>query len=390
MRIGVVTHYWLPHRGGVEVVAHEQALRLAARGHDVEVVTSAIGAPAGVEDVRVGAGRVVVTRHGAWDGLGQRGVPWPVPGRRLVRAWRRLSERVDVLIVHGCTYAHSPVVVHASRRTRTPVLLLQHNPHVDYRPVLDLIERAVDRTVGRWSLSRATAVASVSRFTAAHVMQIAPRVGRHAIVHPGIDETWWRPPTSTERASARERFGLTGTMVLTGRRVVPRNGVDLAIDAWIEAGLDAAATFVVVGDGPQREALEHRAEGHRVHFLGAVDDETVRAAYHAADVFVLPTRSGEGFGLAAAQAMAVGLPVVTTRGGAQEEVVLDGVTGEVVDPRAASLGAALLHFVTDPAARREAGSKGRSRVEELFTWERSVATLENRLMNLTNRVEWSE
>jgi D-inositol-3-phosphate glycosyltransferase len=382
VRIGIVTHYWLPHRGGVEVMAREQALRLAQRGHEVRVVTSAIGERAGTTYERTAGRAVRVDRFPANDALGTRGVPWPLPGGALLRAWRALPSDVDVVIVHGCTYAHSAVVVEAARRAGTPSLVLQANPHVDYPTPLDQIERTVDRTLGRSVCTRADSVVSISDFTAAHVRRIAPAIRRHRVVYPGVDEQYWCVPDEPERTAARERLGVDGVVVLTVRRLVDRNGVDLLVDAWDRCGLDGTATLLVVGDGPRRAALEAAARGRRIRFLGNVDDDTVRAAYHAADLFVLPTRSGEGFGLAAAQAMSVGLPVVTTTGGAQQEVVLDGVTGAVVAPEPLSLGAAIAGYARDAAARSAAGLKARARVVESFTWDVSIDRLEDELLVL--------
>jgi glycosyltransferase involved in cell wall biosynthesis len=97
---------------------------------------------------------------------------------------------------------------------------------------------------------------SISAFTASHVRRIAPNVRRHVVVHPGVDEMYWGPPRPADRDAARARFDLRGLTVLTVRRLVDRNGVDLLVDAWARCGLDDVATLVVVGDGPQRAALE--------------------------------------------------------------------------------------------------------------------------------------
>lgn len=385
MRIGIVTHYWLPHRGGVEVMASEQAHRLAARGHDVRVVSSDIGGTTGRTVEVVGDGRLTVDRCAASDVLGRRGVPWPIPSPALVRAWRRLPAKCDVVVVHGCTYAHSPVVIDAARRWETPVLLLQANPHVDYAGVVDLVESTVDRTLGSWCCTRADRVASISEHTARHVARIAPHTGTNDVLYLGVDHHKFRPATADERALARRRLGLPEhrRVVLTVRRLVARNGVGWALRTWIDQDLDRFGTLVVVGDGPQRRELESLARGHDVMFLGAVDDDQVVDALRAADLFVMPTRSGEGFGLAAAEAMACGLPVIASSGGALDEVVAHGVTGAVVpvdDPDA--FGDAVQALLLDDARRHAAGSAARLRVEDRFTWDRSVTALESMLSSL--------
>jgi glycosyltransferase involved in cell wall biosynthesis len=387
MRIGIVSHYWLPHRGGVEVMANEQARRLRDRGHDVRVVSSAIAAAPGTTDHPGTTGSLRIERHPASDVLGRRGVPWPVPSPRLVQAWTRLPAECDVLIVHGCTYAHSPMVIEAARRHDTPVLLLQANPHVDYPGVIDRVERLVDRTLGRWCCQRADRVASISAHTARHVARIAPKTSHNDIVYLGVDHERYRPPSYDERDVARARLsiGPADRVVLTVRRLVPRNGIAWAIRMWIDANLDRVGTFVIVGDGPQRAELETLARGHNIVFLGAVDDEHALDAFRAADVFVMPTRSGEGFGLAAAEAMSCGLPVVGTSGGALDEVIEHGVTGAVVaadDPR--GFGHAVRRLLLDDEERGFRGRAARRRVEREFTWDRSVDRLEEILGSMTH------
>lgn len=379
MKIGIVTHYWLPHRGGVEVLASDQAERLGRRGHDVEVVSSSIGDDVGVSRSSFGEGSLTVRRAAAHDVLGRHGVPWPFPSRALVRAWSALPRWADVTIVHGSSYAHSLVTVDAARRRQKRVMILQSNPHVEYPFAINIAEQAVDRTLGRLAIERADAVVSISRFTAAHVDRIAPRARRHTVIYPGIDTAHWVPPRRSDRERARALLNVSGVVVLTVRRLVERNGVDLLVDGWRRCGLDRLASLLVVGDGPQRRFLEARSRGHRVRFLGSVSDDVVRSAYHAADLFVLPTRSGEGFGLAAAQAMAVGLPVVTTDGGAQTEVVIDGVTGAVVPAEPLAIGGAVGRFARNETERISAGIKGRHRVCDCFTATGSVDRLEAQL-----------
>jgi glycosyltransferase involved in cell wall biosynthesis len=385
VRVGIVTHYWPPHRGGVEVEAFEQAHGLADRGHDVIVVSSAVpGTPRQLVDRRE-HGSLTVELHGVWNWLESHGIPWPVPSARLRRAWRNLPSRCDVVIVHGSTYAHSPLVLSAARSAKVPILLIQSNPHVEYPWGVDHLERVVDRTLGARCLHGATRVVSISRHTARHVARIAPRAPGQGVLYLGVDERRWRPPTPESREAARARLRLVDPVIVTVRRLVRRNGVDLAIRAWAESMLDSVGELVVVGDGPERGRLEGLARGHRVRFLGPVDDNTLLDVYAAADAFVLPTRTGEGFGLAAAEAMACGLPVVTTTGGAQEELVVDGVTGAVVDvDDIPGLGRAMRRYLSDAPVRLEAGAAGRQRVEQHFTWRRSVDELAAILMEMTD------
>lgn len=139
----------------------------------------------------------------------------------------------------------------------------------------------------------------------------------------------------------------------------------------------------VVGEGPMGPVWADLAVrlglADRVHFLGEVEDEALPALYHRAHVFVLPANArAEAFGTVLLEAMASGLPCVTTEVGTGTSwVVQDGVTGLVVPPRdPQALAVALRSLLDDPSLRQRMGEAGRARVEEQFTQEQMVERVE--------------
>jgi glycosyltransferase involved in cell wall biosynthesis len=146
-------------------------------------------------------------------------------------------------------------------------------------------------------------------------------------------------------------------------RLAPEKGVDVAIEACRLAGV----ALVVAGDGPEREALEALARSGEsrgagggtappVRFAGHVEDAELARLRGGAAVALVPSRSGETFGLAAAEAMAAGLPVAASRVGALPELVEDAALVAPGDPGA--LAAALARLAGDSAA----GERARERV----------------------------
>ncbi|MEQ8264481.1 TIGR03088 family PEP-CTERM/XrtA system glycosyltransferase [Pseudohaliea sp.] len=139
--------------------------------------------------------------------------------------------------------------------------------------------------------------------------------------------------------------------------------------------LRRAVRCIVVGDGPERSALEAQiaTAGLEDYAWLAGDREDVPALLGAMDLFLLPSL-GEGISNTVLEAMAAGLPVIATRVGGNPELVLDGETGFLVpvgDPVA--LAATMLPLLDDPARRRALGEAGRRSVRERFDWSRTVA-----------------
>jgi glycosyltransferase involved in cell wall biosynthesis len=321
-RLLVTTHYWHPHTGGVETVAAAHARLLTARGWSVEAHSSRSDRSSPAVERN---GTFELHRHRAFNPLEQLAhvpVPFPFPGigRRLTDAARRC----DLVVAHGHVFPITVAAAKAARRAGRPFVVMQHNPWVDYPAPIEAIERLADRTIGRRVLEQAEIVLCVSKFTEDYVRAIAP--GAATVVVPnGVDASRFAP------GSDRPTHGVVRFVCV--RRLVPRNGVDLLLDAWRHAAVDGAAELVIAGDGPERGQLEKMARGlEGVVFAGRVTDERLVQLLQGADASIVPTRSGEGFGLVAAESHACGTPVIAADQGALPEVVRDGVDGILVAP----------------------------------------------------------
>ena len=136
---------------------------------------------------------------------------------------------------------------------------------------------------------------------------------------------------------------------------------------------------VVVGDGPYRDRLDARLAKlgltDAIRFAGQQED--VVPWLQALDLFTLPSFGEEGVPQAIMQAMACGLPVVSTPVGAIAEAVDAGVTGLIVEPRsAASLAAGLATLRDDAALRARFSAAARTRAERDFGIDRMVTRME--------------
>jgi glycosyltransferase involved in cell wall biosynthesis len=171
-----------------------------------------------------------------------------------------------------------------------------------------------------------------------------------------------------------------GPVLFVGR-LVERKGVAHLIDAVARLG-DHGPSLEIIGDGPERAALEARASaqgiGDRVVFRGQVTTEELQRSYARAAVFVLPSvldarGDTEGLGVVLLEAMNYGTPVVASRIGGIPDIVEDGISGLLVPAGdSGALAAALGRLIADPALARRLGEAGRQRVRERFTWEAIV------------------
>jgi glycosyltransferase involved in cell wall biosynthesis len=157
------------------------------------------------------------------------------------------------------------------------------------------------------------------------------------------------------RAVAGRSTAADGRHALVVSRLAPEKGVDVAIAACAAAGLP----LVIAGDGPQRADLEARAAGTDTRFAGRVDAAELARLRAAAGLALVPSLSAETFGLAAAEAMAAGVPVAGSAVGALPE--LCGPEGLVAPGDAAALALAAAARFRDAAA----GEAGRRRVVRL-------------------------
>jgi glycosyltransferase involved in cell wall biosynthesis len=289
-------------RRGAQVFANDLHDAMAGLGTPVRTVALAPGTAGGL-DVPV---------------LGDRRL-----GRRTLVALRRELQAATVAIAHGSSTL--PACALASAGTGTPFVYRQISDSRFWAPT------GVRRVRVQWGLSRAAGVVALWTGSADTLVQHfrVPRRKIHVIPN-GVPAEHFQPASRAARRYGQSRFGLDPERptVLAIGALVPEKGVDLVIEA---IGQTPAAQLLVVGDGPEREHLERRAlrvAPGRVVFAGPVDDPA--AAYAVADVVVLPSRGGDSMPAVLIEAGLMGIAVISTPVEGIPEIVVDGVTGELV------------------------------------------------------------
>ncbi|MCL4402177.1 MAG: glycosyltransferase family 4 protein [Acidobacteria bacterium] len=212
------------------------------------------------------------------------------------------------------------------------------------------------------------AISASSRQDAARILGLD--AARIEVIYPGVAPAFF--DYGAERtAAATRKLGLAKPYALFVGTVEPRKNVGVLLEAWEHLPADMRDEFDLViagpagwGDGGVLDRLRSGIPG--VRYLGYVAESDMPGLNAGASLFVYPSLY-EGFGLPVAQAMAAGIPVITSNLSSLPEVA--GDAGLLVDPRSpAELRAALEKLLPLPDLRRGLGNKGRERARQ-FRWE---------------------
>jgi len=305
--------------------------------------------------------------------------------RALLRLWRFLrSHRVMLVHTHPGFGSRAAALL-----ARVPVVVATY--HGSWAHSVGRGELALRRFLDR----RASAVVANSGFTKDHVVaELGVPPERVRVIQNGVDLIRFRPPSPDHRNAVRAAlgWGADDVVVATVARLYPDKGVWDVVSALAMVRAEGVSLrALIVGDGPERESLRARAASigaaPHVQFVGARND--VPELLAAADVFVLASRSREGFGIALAEGMAMSLPVIGTAVEGIPELIEGGRNGLLVPPcDPIALADALLKLVREPKLRHELGTRGRATVEQRFDARRMVAAYAALYEELLGRSPW--
>src|SRR5262245_5426231 len=388
---------WGPLGGG-ERMLWEQARLLAARGHDVRIV-SRVDADATAHGA-VERERVRVREFPADRGSIARFIKSSIFGARRIVSEALASQTADVLHVHQPLAGYGALTSRAG--ARLPSLYSFYSPApLEYRSRRGMTARhraglmgaagtALLWAIERACLRRARLVHVLSDFSADQLWKLYA-VPRERIVRiPGAAAADRFVP-APDRGALRRELGFAGDrpLLLTVRNLEVRMGLDTLLDAMARLKAQRPSALLLIGGaGSLREPLEAQSRalglGDHVKFLGFVPDAELPRYYQAADLFVLPTRELEGFGLVTVEALACGTPVLGTPVGATPEIlralcpslVFRGTTPEVM---AEDLERILATKERDPDAYARLRAACREHVERRYTWKRAADELEGAL-----------
>jgi glycosyltransferase involved in cell wall biosynthesis len=373
-KLCVVTHTFLPHVGGIERVVYEQCKRLMQKQFDPMVLTH----------------RNYTDKSYVFDGVRVRcydslnigfrlGIPYAIPHISSLKTFLETVKSNDLIHVHGHPYLSSLIAAKIAKRYSKPLVLTQHNTFIEYNNIWDTVEKLNDLAVGKQVLKEADKIIAVSNATKNYVLSLGADPEKVRVIHNGVDLERFKPLPRVKE-EMRKKLGIPQDTVvaLTVRRLVYKNGIDtLLASAEIAVKKNPKLVFVAVGKGPDFEDVKEKIvqlgmQG-KFKLTGFVPDEDLPRYYNVADLFALPSKSGEGLPLVALEAMACGLPVIATNVGGTSEVMSEDY-GKLVPPNSPdSLAEAILEFSREDLAVLTKGL--RKMMEQKYSWDKNVEKL---------------
>ncbi len=361
LRIAIVTEYYYPSLGGITEHVHHFAAELLHQGHEIAILTPDAG-PFGRDTGEVGKHVVKIGRSVsiyANDSFARVSL-----GRNLNRRLEEILHRGRFDVIH----VHSPLTptlpLSSIRYAPVPVVGTFHT-HFNENLWLTLFRAKLLPYMNALALRLAVSpvcIKSLEKFFPEYPFEVVPN---------GIDTTWYSP-----KNAPLPQFNDGFFNILYVGRFDPRNGLDVLIKAFqILASEHPRTRLLIIGYGPLESSYRKMVPDHlkdRVVFVGKVDEERP-SYYRSADVLCFPAKKGS-FGITLLEAMASGLPVVTTDIEGFRFVMNPGEHGLMVKEEEGPQGyARALRFLLEhPHKRLEMGAKARQRALD-FSWPRITA-----------------
>jgi glycosyltransferase involved in cell wall biosynthesis len=286
---------------------------------------------------------------------------------------RQRVEGFDVVHIHALYRFHTVAAAAVARRRGVPYVIQPHGSLDPWhrrrrRHAKDVWHALVEDRI----IDRASGILCTSDSEARAIHGLGYTVPTW-VVPVGINADALRMPVTAD-ALPSTALGRGDSVVTFLGRIAPKKGVPLLVEAFKATAASFPTAHLVIA-GPDDEGIGRGLStliadsglGDRISFVGAVTGSAKRALLQRSNVFVLPS-ADESFGVAVAEAMAVGCPVVVSPEVAIKDVVRTSGAGVVAERDPAALAEAIATILADPARAMRMGEAGRLAVDLRFAW----------------------
>ena len=363
MKILIVTHYFRPHIGGIEIVAYNQAKELIKRGHKVTIVTSKLNNEKNNEQVD----GINIIRVKAWNWLEKNfDVPFPIFSLKLLSVLNTEIKKVDIVHAHGALYMGSLFSSIIAKKNNKPFFITEHVGLVLYKNIfINIIQNIVFHTIGKITMNKSIRVLVLNKKVQNYLSKITKT--KIEYLTNGVDTNLFEPVTQQQKISLRKKYNLPldKKIVLFVGRFVEKKGIDLLIKAKTPD-----FDIVLVGEGKLPKET-YSANG--VFIFDFLPQNKLKEIYQMCDVFVLPS-TGEGFPLSLQEAMASGLPIITTKDDHNKELFNSNFV-KLIDQDINQIKITVKNIISDIKVMKSMGDYSRNLVIKEFSWETHVNNL---------------
>lgn len=285
--------------------------------------------------------------------------------RDYVKTFKKMAKNVDLIQIHAPFPLSDLALVLSRASKKAKVAVWWHSDVIKQKKLMLLYKPLM-----KMMLKRADKIFVAGKTVAEKSAHLGKYMDKVEVIPFGVSPESYAVPENTTYLTDKLNVKDNVKLLFVGRLVYYK-GVEVLLEALAKTN---GSELFIVGDGELEEQLKSKCTElsieNRVHFLGKIPEDELRAAFYDCDVFVLPSVSrSECFGLVQLEAMAYGKPVINTElPTAVPDVSLDGETGITVKPSDASeLATALDKLVLDPELRKKYGEAAAKRCKEYFS-----------------------
>jgi D-inositol-3-phosphate glycosyltransferase len=361
MKILIITHYFYPHIGGIEIVAYNHAKELTKAGNEVTIVTSRLSSEKEVSFID----KINIKRVKALNPFEKKfHVPYPLFLPKLAAVLINEIRKTDLVVLHGTIYLSSFFGAIIAKFYKKPVILMEHVGFVKYKSsILNFIQKLLYLSVGKTVINLSNKIYALNPDVKKYISGITNLPV--SLFKNGVDTKMFHPVNTKIQTELRKKYNLpvNRKLVLFVGRFVQKKGLDLVLKSK-EQSFD----LVLVGSGVIDSAITDKG----IHIFRDLAQSKVAEIYQACDLFVLPSRS-EGFPLSILEAMASGLPIITTGG-----IYLDSVDKrlvKIISPEVNEIKNTIINIFSNSNLLRKMQNYSRETAVSEFDWKESVSIL---------------
>ncbi|MFX1466707.1 MAG: glycosyltransferase family 4 protein, partial [Promethearchaeota archaeon] len=282
---------------------------------------------------------------------------------------------IDIVNAHFAIPSAFPGIL-AKKLTETPsVVTVIGGDIYDPSKTKNLFRRFFLNPSCRYVLKNADSLTSISQDIKNRAMALVERKDITVIPY-GVNTDLFNP--NKRKNSKRKEFDWKNSkIILSVGRLIKRKGYEYLLNAIPKVLRDfPESLFVIVGDGPERTHLTQLINkleiNDNVLFLGNVSNENLPEIYANSDLFILPSLH-EGLGIVYLEAMASGLPIITTNSGGMRDLINSGQTGMLIEPKNSDRIAESINvLLSDEKLARYLANNGRTLVERKYSWSQTA------------------